>query len=396
MSRKRSESSGSGVSAADSSGGHLFDRIVAILEQARGNVVRAVNSGTVIAYWLIGREIVTAAQGGDERAEYGGRVIVDLAARLTQRYGRGFSVPNLKRFRQFYLTYRDRAPTIGSTPWSPFADGLSPAVTAELPVHEKAPQRGANSSAGFHSALSWSHYRILMRVENLAARAFYEAEVAAAGWGNRQLERQVHSLYYERLLKSQDRHGMLLAGRKPLEAPPDAMDVLKDPYVLEFLDLPEWPCLHESGLEEAIVTNLQAFLLELGKGFAFVARQKRMRFDDQDFYVDLVFYHCILKCYVLIDLKIGALTHQDIGQMDGYVRMFDEQGTNEGDNPTIGLILCSEKNEAIVKYSVLSESRQLFAAKYLACLPSEQELRRELMRERQLIEARRDKNEGAE
>lgn len=370
----------------------LFERVVTILEASRERVVRAVNAQTVTAYWLIGREIVEAVQGGDVRAKYGERVLEELSHRLTERYGKSFSVPNLRNFRQFYTTYAER-----SSQAERFREKSSPRVmTGPPPADSSAnPEKryppGSESMAppeGFSAALGWSHYRALMRVEKPEARAFYEREAASCGWSKVQLERQIESLYYERLLASRDQKGMLEAGRRgPGGLRP--VDLLKDPYVLEFLDLPDAPRLHESSLEEAILANLQSFLLELGKGFAFVARQKRMRLDDEDFYVDLVFYNYVLKCFVLIDLKVGKLTHQDIGQMDTYVRMFEAHARAEGDNPTIGLILCSKKNEAVARYSVLHESRQLFAARYLTYLPSEDEMARELKRERQLIEARR-------
>jgi len=225
-----------------------------------------------------------------------------------------------------------------------------------------------------------------MRVENKNARQFYEEEAVAGAWSKRQLERQINSLFYERILASKDKKGMLTQARQKATQALGVVDVLKDPYVLEFLDLPEADRLHESTLETAIISNLQHFLLELGKGFSFVARQKRMRFEDEDFYIDLVFYNFHLKCFLLIDLKIGKLTYQDIGQMDGYVRMFEAHYKVEGDNPTIGLVLCSEKNEAIARYSVLKESKQLFAAKYLTYLPSEDELAKELQRERKRLE----------
>ncbi|HEU4410064.1 MAG TPA: PDDEXK nuclease domain-containing protein [Polyangiaceae bacterium] len=342
----------------------LFGRVVAILEAARGQVVRAVNAQTVMGYWLIGREIVEALQGGRARATYGERLIGELSRRLVERYGKGFSATNLGYFRQFYLAYPSR-----------LAAGEIPHPT------------GGEFEGGFHPALGWSHYRALMRVEKPEARAFYEREAAACGWSKAQLERQIESLYYERLLASRDKKGMLEAGRRGAGGL-RPVDLLKDPDVLEFLDLPDAPRWHESTLEAAILADLQGFLLELGKGFAFVARQKRLRLDDEDFYVDLVFYNYVLKCFVLIDLKVGKLTHQDIGQMDTYVRMFEAHARGEGDNPTIGLILCSKKNEAVARYSVLHESRQLFAARYLTYLPSEEELARELERERQLIEAR--------
>ena len=345
----------------------LFDRVAGIVDSARKRVIQTVNQETVTAYWLIGREIVQALQGGESRAEYGKRLLEDLSIQLSTRYGKGFSTTNLWYFRQFYLAYANQHPGI-SHPTIPHPAG---GELHDTPV--------------FHPNLSWSHYRALMRIENSTARQFYEAEAVQANWSRRDLERQIGSLFYERLLASTDKTAML-AGVRQNPAPLQALDVLKDPYVLEFLDLPQAPQLQENQLEQAIIDKLQHFLLELGRGFSFVARQKRMRFDDKDFYVDLVFYNYLLKCFVLIDLKIGELTHQDIGQMDGYVRMYEAHSKVEGDNPTIGLILCSEKNAAVARYSVLSESQQLFAAKYQFTLPTEDALQREIQRERALVE----------
>lgn len=229
-----------------------------------------------------------------------------------------------------------------------------------------------------------------MRVEKPEARGFYEAEAINGGWSKLQLERQIATMFYERLLMSRNKGAMLkeARGQQRGAGAVSPLDVLKDPYVLEFLDLPDSPQLHESDLEAAIIEKLQRFLLELGRGFSLVGRQKRLRFDDEDFYVDLVFYNYLLRCFVLIDLKVGRLTHQDVGQMDSYVRMFDTHARTEGDNPAIGLILCSKKNEAVARYSVLHENRQLFAAKYVTYLPTEEELQRELERERRLVESR--------
>ena len=353
----------------------LFERVASILEQARANAVRAINSQMVLAYWLIGREIVQEIQSGEQRAEYGKQVLEKLSARLAKSYGNGFSVTNLKYFRSFYLAYPDRL-TAKSHP-----------AGDELKSLQKGRPEAGELPQGFSLQLSWSHYRALMRVENPEARQFYEQETIECGWDKRTLERHIHSHYYERLLKSQDPQTMLQSARQEVMHYEPAVESLKNPYVLEFLGLPEVGTLHETQLESAIMTYLQAFLLELGKGFAFVARQKRMRFDDTDRYVDLVFYNCILKCYLLIDLKMGELSHQDVGQMDGYVRMFDDLFTAEDDNPTIGLILCTKKNDTVAKYSVLKDRKQIFASKYMLYLPSIEELTAELARERRLIEA---------
>ena len=379
----------------------LFERVVGILEQARAGVVRAVNSHMVLAYWLIGREIVQEIQGGKGRAEYGQQVLERLAKQLKQKYGGGFSIPNLQNFRKFYQAFSRRIPQIryplGTEFTSPpiprprGAESVTPSIqypvgTKLQAIQEVHPPTGSESLSGFSPQLSWSHYRALMRVEKTEAREFYECEAIAGGWDKRTLERQIHSFYYERLLKSQQPQKMLDSGRQTLTSQEPAIESLKNPYVLEFLGLPEVAALQESDLESAILTHLQAFLLELGNGFAFVARQKRLRFGDDDRYVDLVFYHCQLKFYLLIDLKLGELTHKDVGQMDGYVRMFDDLCVGEGDNPTIGLILCTEKNEAVAKYSVLKDRKQIFASKYMLYLPTEKELSQEIARERRLIE----------
>jgi predicted nuclease of restriction endonuclease-like (RecB) superfamily len=357
----------------------LFERVAVILDAARGRVLRAVNHETVTAYWLIGREIVQALQGGESRAEYGKRLLEDLSVQLGARYGKGYSATNLWYFRQFYLAYAERQPHIPH----PLGGQSEPAAAHAAIVQPPGGQ--LPDATGFHPNLSWSHYRALMRVENKVARQFYETEAVQSIWSRRDLERQISSLFYERLLASTDKTAMLEGDRQESQTV-NPLDMLKDPYVLEFLDLPSIPQLQESQLEQAIIDKLQHFLLELGRGFSFVARQKRMRFEDKDFYVDLVFYNYLLKCFVLVDLKIGELTYQDIGQMDGYVRMYESHAKVEGDNPTIGLILCSEKNAAVARYSVLNDSQQLFAAKYQFTLPSEEELQREVLRERALIE----------
>jgi predicted nuclease of restriction endonuclease-like (RecB) superfamily len=342
----------------------------------------------VLAYWHIGREIVEHLQRGAVRADYGDQLLDTLAGQLSRRFGRGFSATNLKYFRLFYLAFADREPRIRHK--------ASDESDARRRIRHKAGDVSAvlvdaveprAILTGFSGRLSWSHYRTLIKVEHVAARRFYEIEAEREGWSVPHLERQIHTHLFARLWKSRDKAGVMdLATRgQVIERP---ADVLRSPYVLDFLDLPESHALRESDLESAILEKLQHFLLELGRGFAFVARQRRIDFDGEHFYVDLVFYNCILKCYLLVDLKLGRLTHQDVGQMDSYIRLFDDQCTTEGDSPTIGLILCAEKNEAVARYSVLHASKQLFAAKYVTYLPSVEELQREIERERRLIEAR--------
>ena len=300
----------------------------------------------VEAYWNIGKSIVEQ-QDGYEKAEYGSRLIAELSKQMIVDFGKGFTLTNLKYMRQFYLTF-------------------------------------PNSHA-LRGELSWTHYRLLMRVENKNAREFYIEEAIKSNWSTRQLERQINSFFYERLLSSQNKEKVSeeIQKMEPVKIPED---IIRDPYVLEFIDLKNYPALRESDLEQALIDELQTFLLELGRGFCFVARQKLMRYDDEDFYVDLVFYHSILKCHVLIDLKLGKLTHGDVGQMDSYMRMFDDLYKNDDDNPTIGLLLCSEKNEAVAKYSVLNDKTNMFASKYQFTLPTAQELERQIEKERKRLE----------
>ena len=279
--------------------------------------------------------------------------------------------------RQFYLVFSQRdAASLKSGPVKRGATRLESGDVME--------------DSAMRSELSWTHYRNLLRVADDKAREWYMNEAAEQNWSTRQLDRQISTLYFDRLLASREKEPVKQeASEKLSQLEPE--EFIRDPYVLEFLNLKDYPGLRESAVEQAIIEKLQQFLLELGKGFSFVARQKRMRFGDEDFYVDLVFYNFILKCFILIDLKIGRLTYQDIGQMDGYVRMYEEHAKVEGDNPTIGLILCSQKNEAIAHYSVLNKSKQLFASKYMLYLPTEEELARELERERRLIESKHSK-----
>lgn len=324
----------------------LASQVAQIIREARQTAYRAVNFTMVLAYWNIGKLIVEDELHW-ERADYGKAVLRNLSQRLTKEFGKGFDESNLRYMRLFYKTF-------------PICDTLR---------HE----------------LSWSHYRRLISVENSEARMWYMNEAADSVWSTRQLDRQISTLYYDRLLASQNKQVVIQEAEEKLKAVAPE-DFIKDPYVLEFLNLKDYPDLRESDVEKGLITNLQDFLLELGKGFCFVARQKRMRYDDEDFYVDLVFYNSILKCYVLIDLKLGKLTHQDVGQMDSYIRMFDDLMKQPDDNPTIGLILCSEKNEAVARYSVLNDAKQMFASKYKLTLPTEEELQAELTEARKVLE----------
>lgn len=381
--------------------GSLYREIRAVLESARAGAYRAVNTAMVQAYWQVGRLIVEHEQGGLKRAAYGEAVLDDLSQRLTAEFGRGFTTTNLKYMRSFYVAFpirhalRDESAAVvkmNALHPEPDRAGKRNAARSELAIHhparEETPAPAQRLSARLRPELSWTHYRLLLGVEDPQAREWYLREAADQHWSTRQLERQISVLYYERLLASRKQAPVRKEAREKLAAVTPE-EFIRDPYMLEFLDLKDYPALRESAVEQAIIDNLQAFLLELGKGFSFVARQRRIRFEDEDFYVDLVFYNYLLRCFVLIDLKVGKLTHQDIGQMDSYVRVFDAHARPKGDNPTIGLILCSKKNEAVARYSVLSESRRIFAAKYVKVLPSEQELAREIERERRLIEAGR-------
>lgn len=353
----------------------VYDRIREILETARANIARTVNTAQVMANWLIGREIVEEQQHGKKRAGYGAELLAALASRLKVDFGSGYGVDNLELFRRFYLEYPQLLPM-------PISDALrrkssrrgnSDAVRTELP--------GTWQPGALNSSLSWTHYRCLLRVSRIEARTFYEIEAIKNGWSARELERQVTSLLFDRLVKSRDKKGLLrLASRGQEVTQP--IDVLKDPVVMEFLGLPESPRLVESRLEQALIDNLQDFLLELGKGFAFVSRQERITLDGDHFYIDLVLYHTILKCFVLIDLKVGKLTHGDLGQMQFYVNYYDRERRTEGDCPTLGLILCPDKNDAVVKYTLGEQlKRNIFASRYQFYLPTEKELQQELRRE---------------
>jgi predicted nuclease of restriction endonuclease-like (RecB) superfamily len=373
----------------------LYERIRQILESARSSVARTVNTTQVVANWLIGREIVEEEQKGKRRAEYAEQLLLDLSARLTAEYGRGYSVDNLEFFRRFFLEYNsllgseksDALRRISTT--TDISDAVRrksmESITVLSSQKQHAPRGESWQPGQLHLNLSWTHYRTLLRVEKTGARAFYEIEAIRNNWSARELERQINSLLFERLALSKNKKGLMrLATKGQVIQRPG--DVFKDPVVMEFLGLPASPKLVESHLEEALINNLQAFLLELGKGFAFMSRQERITLDGDHFYIDLVFYHTILKCFVLIDLKVGKLTHQDLGQLQLYVNYYDRERRTKGDNPALGLILCTDKNDAVVRYTLgPDQQKKIFASRYKLYLPTEAELQAELRRELRLL-----------
>ena len=322
----------------------FYHDIKSILQTARDNDYKSVNFIMVEAYWNIGKKIVEVEQNGETKAKYGSKLISELSKQLTVDFGSGFSARNIRNMRQLYNCF-----PIWQT------------VSAKL---------------------SWSHYLLILKLENEKASDYYIEQTIASNWSVRALERQINSLYYERLISSQEKQLVIQEAKentKNLQL--TAKDIIKDPYVLEFLDLKDNKSFRENELESALLEKIQEFLLELGRGFAFVSRQKRIKTQTSDFYIDLVFYNYLLKCFVLVDLKIGKLTHQDIGQIDMYVNMYDDLEKNESDNPTIGIILCTDKDETIVKYSHINSKDNLFVSKYQLYLPSEEELKREIERD---------------
>ena len=356
----------------------LYHRIREILDSTLAGVARSVNTAQVCANWLIGREIVEEEQKGKKRARYGEALLKDLSRRLSTDVGKGWSVRNLEYCRAFYLEYPLLLGGRNSNAVRSILSLLSPADDRQI---SNALRAESWQPGRLHSNLSWTHYRTLLRVDKTDARAFYEIEAIKHAWSARELERQFTSLLYERLALSKDKKGLMkLATKGHVVQHPT--DIFKDPVVMEFLGLPESPRLVESQLEEGLINNLQAFLLELGKGFAFVARQDRLTLDGDHFDIDLVFYHTVLKCYVLIDLKTGKLMHQDLGQLQLYVNYFDHERRTAGDGPTLGLILCADKNDAVVRYTLGPEQEQkIFASRYKLHLPTEAELKAELRRE---------------
>ena len=364
----------------------LLTRIRQIWDVARVQVVRSVNSAHVCANWLIGQQIVEAEQGGEVRAGHGKALLKSLSQQLKAEYGSGFSVSGLQYMRSFYLKY----PMLLSESQMRDVDNEEISTSPMPKQHALRVVSTTGSSDEWKPGvlnpnLSWTHYRTLLKVEHQTARNFYEIEAVKNGWSTRQLARQINSLLFDRLLKSSDKDRLLALANEGL-SPNQPADVIKDPYVLEFLDLPESHRLAESQLEEALLTHLQDFLLELGNGFAFVGRQVRLTLEGDHFYPDLIFYHIKLKCYVVIDLKVDKLSHADLGQMQLYVHYYDREIADPHDNPTIGLILCTDKNDALVQYVLDEKNQQIFASRYQLHLPSEEELQALLKRELELLE----------
>ena len=333
---------------------NYISEIKKILKNARQKAYTAVNSAMVEAYWEIGRRIVEEEQNGKERAEYGKEILQNLSKELTEEFGKGYSYRTLREIRQFYLMFSD------FEKWR--------TVSAKL---------------------TWSHFQKVLRVSNEKARIFYLTEAAENMWSVRTLDRNISTLYYDRIVASIDKKTVedeMKDKTKKLQAE----EFIKNPVVLEFLDLPTNMSYTESQLEKALTDDIQKFMMELGKGFAFVERQQHIRTENSDFYIDLVFYNYILKCFVIVELKTEKLTHQDIGQLDMYVRMYDDLKKQENDNPTIGLLLCTDTDRTIIKYSVLNDNKNLFASKYINYLPSEEELINEIERQKTLFESKKN------
>ena len=376
---------------------NLFDRIADILVEARTKVVREINKAQVLAHWEIGREIIEFEQKGKMRAEYGRRLLIKLSEDLVRKFGRGFSVDNLQLMRRFYITFpgkqiyetlsrksqKRQTVSAESLKGEKFqaASGKSGTLSRKFPIQQ-------TPSSKFDPMLSWSHYCELLKIEEPIAHSFYEHEAIQNNWSVRELRRQVNSLLFERLALSKDTKAVMKISRKGqiIEKPEDAV---KDPYILEFLDLKEETSYTESQLEAALIDKLQYFLLELGKGFSFVARQKRITITNRHYYIDLVFYNRFLKCFVLIDLKTGQLDHADIGQMNFYLNYFREDQKTEDENDPIGIILCAKKDDIFAKYVLGGLSNKVFASKYKLALPSEKEIRLKLKSIPKLLDSKR-------
>ena len=360
--------------------------IKAIVYTAKQKAYQAADTYQVVSNWLVGRRIVEQEQHGQERAQYGKHIVELASETLTSEFGKGYSIVNIKCFRKFYLTFSDLL--IGQTPSAQSENGLpikGQTVSAELELSKMLP-----------SNLSWSHYERLMRIKNEDERDWYMREAAEENWGVRTLNRNIGSQYYYRLLQTpESKRGEVIDEMQRLTADyqKDRHKFLRNPVVAEFLGFSQDAAYSETNLESAIIDHLQKFILELGKGFAFVARQQRIKTDMGEYYIDLVFYNYILKCFLLIDLKSSQISYEDVGQMDMYIRMYDELKCSEGDNPTIGLLLCSETSKDLARYSILKDSKQLYAAKYLTCLPTKEELTAEIERQKEIFALQTGKNQ---
>ena len=360
--------------------------IKAIVYTAKQKAYQAADIYQVVSNWLVGRRIVEQEQHGKERAQYGKHIVELASEALTAEFGKGYSVVNIKSFRKFYLTFNNLL--IGQTPSAQSGNDLTikgQSVSAELELAKMLP-----------SNLSWSHYERLMRIKNEDERDWYMREAAGESWSVRTLNRNIGSQYYHRLLQTpESKRGEVVDEMKRLTADyqKDRHKFMRNPVVAEFLGFSQDAAYSETNLESAIIDHLQKFILELGKGFAFVARQQRIKTDIGEYYIDLVFYNYILKCFLLIDLKTSRITHEDIGQMDMYIRMYDELKCSEGDNPTIGLLLCSETSKDLARYSILKDSKQLYAAKYLTYLPTKEELTAEIEHQKEIFALQTGKNQ---
>ena len=364
----------------------FISEIKAIVYTSKQKAYQAADLYQVVSNWLVGRRIVEQEQHGQERAQYGKHIVELASEALTAEFGKGYSVVNIKSFRKFYLTFNNLL--IGQTPSAQSENGLTikgQSVSAELELAKMLP-----------SNLSWSHYERLMRIKNEDERDWYMREAAGESWSVRTLDRNIGSQYYHRLLQTpESKRGEVVDEMKRLTADyqKDRHKFLRNPVVAEFLGFSQDAAYSETNLESAIIDHLQKFILELGKGFAFVARQQRIKTDIGEYYIDLVFYNYILKCFLLIDLKTSRITHEDIGQMDMYIRMYDELKCSEGDNPTIGLLLCSETSKDLARYSILKDSKQLYAAKYLTYLPTKEELTAEIEHQKEIFALQTGKNQ---
>ena len=359
----------------------LVNDLRSIVSKARSKAFAAVNYSLVERNWRIGQRIVEQEQNGASRAEYGKHVIEIASAALTEEFGKGFSYTNIANYKRFYLTFNNLQ--ILQT----VSEEFNNPIQQTLPAKSSAPHKEdkAESAQSELRLLPWSHYERLIRVEDKKAREWYAKEAFEQGWSFRTLNRNINTLYYERLLMSKKKQPVVDEMQDKTKAyQQDKLEYIKSPVVLEFLGLPEDTSLAESKLETAIINNLEKFLMEMGKGYALVARQQHIRTEENDYYIDLVFYNYLIKSFILVDLKVNRITYQDVGQMDMYLQMYDKMRKGPDDNPTIGIILCTETDSDVARYSTLAKNDQMFAAKYKLYLPDKEDLRREIERQKEL------------